>query len=163
MATDRHPFHGSARAVKTDRRPSPPVGPGAVPAGSFGLRVTAAAGFAVDAYAHADLASSYPSGFLGEQNLFLVETGFAIGAALLVLTISRRGTYLVAALVAASALAAVVAYRYVDLGALGPLPDLYEPVWYPEKAVAAAGEAVALVATALLLVGTPSPPAGSGR
>ena len=44
---------------------------------------------------------------------------------------------LVAALVAASALAAVVASRYVDLGPIGPLPDLYEPVWYPEKVVAA--------------------------
>ena len=52
--------------------------------------------------------------------------------------------YLAAAPVAASALTAVIAYRYVDLGPIGPLPDLYEPVWYPEKVVAAAGEAVAL-------------------
>jgi len=163
MATDRHPFRGPARTVTTDRRPAPSVGFGAAPAGSFALRVVAAVGLAVDAYAHADLASSYPSGFLGEQNLFLVETGVALGAALLVLTSSRRGAYLGAALVAATALAAVVAYRYLDLGALGPLPDLYEPVWYPEKAVAAAGEAVALVAAVLLLAGTRPPPVGSGR
>jgi hypothetical protein len=41
--------------------------------------------------------------------------------------------------------------RYVDLGAIGPLPDLYEPVWYPEKLVAAGAEAVALVAAVPLL------------
>ena len=127
------------------------------------LRVVAAAGLAVDAYVHADLASSYPSGFLGAQNLFLVETGFALGAALWVLASGRRAAYLVAALVAASAFAAVVVYRYVDLGAFGFLPDLYEPVWYPEKLVAASGEAVALVAAVLLLVGAPSPPRGPGR
>jgi hypothetical protein len=150
------------RRWPADRRPGAPVGPVA-PARPFALRVVAAAGLAVDAYVHADLASSYPAGFLGEQNLFLVETGVALGAALLVLTSSRRRVYLAAALIAASALAAVVAYRYVDLGALGPLPDLYEPVWYPEKVVAATGEAVALAASALLLAGTPSPPGRPGR
>jgi hypothetical protein len=112
-----------------------------------------AGGLVVDAYVHADLASSYPAGFLGEQNLFLVEAGVALGAALLVLASSRRWAYGVALLVAASALAAIVTYRYVDPGALGPLPDFYEPVWYPEKAIAAGAEAVALAAAALLLVG----------
>jgi hypothetical protein len=137
------------RRSAADRRPGVPVGPVA-PAGPFALRLVAAAGLAVDAYVHADLASSYPAGFLGEQNLFLVETGVALGAALLVLTSRRRGVYLAAALIAASALVAVVANRYVDLGALGPLPDLYEPVWYPEKVVAATAEATALVAALLL-------------
>jgi hypothetical protein len=37
--------------------------------------------------------------------------------------------------VAASALAAMLVSRYVDLGALGPFPDLYNPVWFPGKAV----------------------------
>lgn len=124
-----------------------------VAAGALGLRLVAAGGLAADAYVHADLASSYPSGFLGPQNLFLVETGFALGAALLVLASRRRAANLTAALVAASALGAIVVYRYVDLGALGPLPDLYEPIWYPEKLVAAVAEAVALVAAGLLLVG----------
>jgi hypothetical protein len=31
--------------------------------------------------------------------------------------------------VGASALAAVLLYRYVDLGPLGPLPDMYENTW----------------------------------
>ena len=75
----------------------------------------------------------------------------ALGAALLVLARGRSvPVSLFAALVAASALIAVVASRYVDLGPIGPLPDLYEPVWYPEKVVAAAAEAMALVAALLL-------------
>ena len=117
------------------------------------LRVVAATGLAVDAYVHADLAPAYagPGGVVGQQGLFLVEAGIAVAAALLVLTRGRPAVYLAAALVAASALTAVIASRYVDLGPIGPLPDLYEPVWYPEKVVAAAAEAVALVA-ALLLV-----------
>ncbi|MGH3789612.1 MAG: hypothetical protein ACRDRU_15170 [Pseudonocardiaceae bacterium] len=46
-------------------------------------------------------------------------------------------------LVASSALGAVLLYRYVDLGSLGPLPDMHEPVWYPEKTVSAIAEGVA--------------------
>ena len=129
-----------------------PAGPST---GSSVLRVVAAVGLAVDAYVHADLASCYagPAGVVGQQGLFLVEAGIAVAAALLVLTRGWPAVYLAAALVAASALAAVIASRYVDLGPIGPLPDLYEPVWYPEKVVAAGGEAVALVAAGLLLVG----------
>jgi hypothetical protein len=124
---------------------------------SLVLRVVAGAGLMVDAYVHADLAPSYagPGGTLGEQNLFLVEAGIALAAALLVLTTNRREASLMATLVAASALAAIVASRYVDLGPIGPLPDLYEPVWYPEKLVAVAGETTAAVAAALLLVRSP--------
>jgi hypothetical protein len=110
------------------------------------LRVVVAAGLAVDAYVHADLAASYADA----QSLFLVEAGVALGAALLVLAGGRTVTVLFAALVAASALIAVVASRYVDVGPIGPLPDLYEPVWYPEKVVAAAAEATALVGALLL-------------
>jgi hypothetical protein len=110
------------------------------------LRVVVAASLAVDAYVHADLAASYADA----QSLFLVEAGVALGAALLVLAGGRTMTVLFAALVAASALIAVVASRYVDVGPIGPLPDLYEPVWYPEKVVAATAEATALVAALLL-------------
>lgn len=45
--------------------------------------------------------------------------------------------------------------RYVDLGAIGAFPDLYEPVWYPEKAIAAVGEAFALLAAVLLAIRLP--------
>ena len=36
---------------------------------------------------------------------------------------------LFAVAVAASALAAVVTYRYINVSAVGPLPDMYEPTW----------------------------------
>jgi hypothetical protein len=41
----------------------------------------------------------------------------------LVLAIGRRSVHLTASVVAASALAAVT-YRYVDVGSLGPVPDM---------------------------------------
>jgi hypothetical protein len=32
----------------------------------------------------------------------------------------------------------VLLYTYVDVGALGPLPDLYEPTWVPAGKLASA-------------------------
>ncbi|MBL8927300.1 MAG: hypothetical protein JNM77_13835 [Pseudonocardia sp.] len=116
------------------------------------LRLVVAAGLVVDAYVHADLAPAYAGGgAFGAGNLFLVAAGVALGAALLVLAVDRTVAVSAAAAVAAGALVAVVVSRYVDLGPIGPLPDLYEPVWYPEKLVAAVAEAVALVAAVVLL------------
>jgi hypothetical protein len=42
-----------------------------------------------------------------------------------------------------SAVAAIVAYRYVNVLALGPLPTTYEPVWFFEKSLSAFCEALA--------------------
>ena len=42
--------------------------------------------------------------------------------------------------------------RYHDPGALGPLPDMYEPFWFREKSVAGVAEAVALVTATLGLL-----------
>ena len=36
--------------------------------------------------------------------------------------------------------------RYVDLGPQGPFPDLYDPVWFPEKLLAALAEGAACAA-----------------
>jgi hypothetical protein len=36
--------------------------------------------------------------------------------------------------------------RYVDLGVIGPFPDVYDPVWFPEKVFAAIGEGLAALA-----------------
>lgn len=124
------------------------------------LRVVIAAGLAVDAYVHAVTASAYDfpaGGMITQGDLFWIETGAAALAALLVLAVPRRTTFAFAFLVAASALGAVVLYRYVDVGALGPLPNMYEPVWTADKLVSAVAEAVAAV---LALVGFLwSPPA----
>ncbi|MEU3556503.1 hypothetical protein [Streptomyces fragilis] len=116
-------------------------------------RVVAAAGLAVDAYLHVDLASTYDAGAatVSQGTLFRVEAVLAALAALVVLFFRSRLLRAYAFLVAAGGLAAVLLYRYVDVGAFGPFPDMYEPVWYTKKVVSAAAQAVATVATAVLL------------
>jgi hypothetical protein len=42
-------------------------------------------------------------------------------------------------------------YRYNDIGQLGPIPSMYEPIWYTKKTVAAFAEGAALIAAVLLL------------
>ncbi|MFI9723114.1 hypothetical protein ACIHFE_26250 [Streptomyces sp. NPDC052396] len=116
------------------------------------LRLLTAAGLAVDAYVHADLAEAYDPvrGGISQGTLFRIEAAAAALAALLVLVGGRnRVVWAFAFLVAASALGAVLLYRYVDVGALGPLPHMHEPAWYPKKTVSAVAEAVAAVAAAV--------------
>lgn len=127
--------------------------------GGWVLRVVVAAGLAGDAAVHLNLAGNYGGGeLLGIENLFLGAAGLAALAGVLVLVVRRAWTALVAFAVAAGTLAAVVTSRYVDLGTIGPLPDLYEPVWYPLKVVSVVAEAVAVVAAVVLLVRQRSQP-----
>src|SRR5579859_5027574 len=111
------------------------------------LRLLVAAGLAVDAYVHADLAPVYDGihGSVSQGDLFRIEAGAAAAAALIVLAAGRRAGLGLAFAVSASALGALLLYRYVDVGRLGPLPNMYEPGWFPEKVAAAAAEAVAMV------------------
>ena len=60
-----------------------------------------------------------------------------------------------ALVVAATALTALLVSRYVDLGPIGPFPNLYEPAWFGDKTLAAASEIVALVASIPLYLLTP--------
>jgi hypothetical protein len=76
----------------------------------------------------------------------------AILAAVLLVVRPRRYSAAIAALVAGSALVALLVYRYYDIGRIGPIPAMYEPVWYTEKTVSAVAEGVALLAAILLLV-----------
>lgn len=119
----------------------------------WGLRVLAAGGLAIDAYVHFQLAPAYDSlgSTITQGTLFRIEAAVAALVAVLLLLVDRTMVYVSTALVAGSALATVLVYRWVDVGALGPLPNMYEPVWYPDKTISAAGEAVATVA-ALVLV-----------
>ena len=115
---------------------------------SLVFRVVVSAGLAVDGYVHADLASRYDPirSSISQGNLFRIEGAVASLAALLVLVIARRETYALAVLVAGSAFGAIMLYRYVNVGTLGPLPNMYEPIWFTEKSVAAVAEAAALIA-----------------
>lgn len=72
------------------------------------------------------------------------------GVALLVRP--RRYTAAFAFLVSAGGTAAVLLYSYVDVGPFGPVPDMYEPVWYLEKTLSAWAEAVAALAALGLLL-----------
>jgi plastocyanin len=118
------------------------------------LRLLAAAGLAIDAYVHADLAPVYDGvrASISQGNLFRIEAGLAAAAALLVLFASRKIAFGLALAVAGGGLAALLLYRYVNVGKLGPLPNMYEPSWFPEKTLAAVAEAaVVLIAIAGLL------------
>lgn len=134
------------------------------------LRLAVFAGLGVDAYVHIHLAGDTgQSGTLSEGTLFWIQGVVAAVVAILVLVRPRPVPYAIAFLVAASALGAVLLYRYADIGAIGPLPDMYEPVWYTEKVVTTVAEAVAAVAAAIGFVvtsrrsGSHSAKAGHGR
>jgi len=93
------------------------------------LRVGVAATLAVDAYVHAKDARNYDFNgpTISERSPFPIEAGAASVAAAVVLLWHRRAGCLPALTIAASALAAVMLCRYINIGALGPLPNLYEP------------------------------------
>ncbi|MFF2846862.1 hypothetical protein ACFVT5_11070 [Streptomyces sp. NPDC058001] len=117
-------------------------------------RIVAAAALAVDAYYHAHLAPQYDgvSASISQGDLFRIEAALAALAALLVLVWRRLPADVYAWLVAAGGLALLLIYRYMDVGKLGPIPNMYEPSWYTEKWITAVAQAVAVVAmTALIL------------
>jgi hypothetical protein len=119
------------------------------------LTVVMVAGLAVDAYVHFDLASSYDgvkSSVLSQGELFRVEGAVAILAASALLVRPRRYTAAFAFLVTAAGFAAVMVYQYVNVGAFGPIPDMYEPLWYPKKTLSAWAEGIAALAAAALLI-----------
>jgi hypothetical protein len=109
-----------------------------------------AGGLAVDAYVHFDLASTYDrvGSALTEGTLFRVEAAVAALADLVVLRRHGARSFSFALLVASSALLALFASTYLRIGPIGPVPDIYEPTWFPEKVTAAIGEAVAVVTAA---------------
>jgi len=123
--------------------------------GSWVLRVATAAALGVDAAVHARNASAYDAvtATVSQGALFRVEAAVAVAAGLLVLLRPRPGSWVAALGVGASALAVVLLYRYVDLGALGPLPDMYENTWQvPGKLLSAAAEGAAVVLAGLGLL-----------
>ncbi len=117
-------------------------------AGAQGLlRVLTAAGLAVDAAVHADLAPVYDPvrESVSQGTLFRIEAAASALAALLILLSAQRLVWAFAFLVAASGLGALLLYRYVDVGTLGPLPNMYEPLWFPKKSATAVAEGFAVV------------------
>ena len=118
------------------------------------LRLVVVAGLAVDVYVHLHLAAGYDANTaaISEGTLFRVEAGVAGLAAVVVLLTRTQIGVMVAFLVAAGGVGAVLLYQYVDVGAVGPLPNMYEPLSYPEKTNSLIAEAVAALAALALLV-----------
>jgi hypothetical protein len=118
------------------------------------LIVIVVAGLTIDAYVHFNLATNYElikTRTLSQADLFRIEGAVAIVAALLLLVRPRRYTAALAATVAGSALLVLLVYRYNNIGQLGPIPSMYEPIWYTKKTVAAYAEGAALIAAVALL------------
>jgi hypothetical protein len=119
------------------------------------LGVLTAAALGVDAYVHFSDASSYQavmSSVVSEATLFRAQAAAAVVVAVVLLVRPRLAAWVLAVLVAGAALGAVLLYTYVDVGPLGPIPNLYEPTWQlPGKAASAVAEGIAVV---LALAGT---------
>lgn len=112
------------------------------------LRLLVLAALVIDAVVHWQLAPGYQlaaPGGIGQGNLFRLEAIAAVLAGLYVLVRGSRPAYAAALVVAGSAFIAVLLYRYVDIPALGPLPAMYEPVWFFEKALSAVAEGLGTV------------------
>lgn len=127
----------ATRGTATRRRSSP---------GLMVLRVLIAIGLVIDAYVHFVLAPNYqfayPDG-IGGGNLFRIQAAVAILAAIYVLVSGSKLSYAIAAVVALSAFAAVVLSAYVQLPQVGPIPAMYEPLWFFEKTLSAVAEGLA--------------------
>ncbi len=126
---------------------------------SFLLAFLAAVGLGYDAAVHLHLAGGYDAvgSTVTQGMLFRVEAGAASLVALAVLVSDRRLVWATAGLTGLVGVAAVVLYRYVDVGTLGPVPDMYEPVWFPEKtrsALAEGGVAAAWLAREAIRFGS---------
>jgi hypothetical protein len=109
---------------------------------SLVLAVLAAAGLGYDAYVHLHLASSYDSvgSTITQGGLFRLEAGISILFAAAVLVSDNRLVWLSVGMTGLAGVGAVLLYRYVDVGKIGPVPDMYEPVWFPLKTRSAYAE-----------------------
>lgn len=139
-----HVVSDLARTVALNQRRRDHVLPH-VNAPLLGLRVLSAAALGFSSYVHIHLANSYPysGGWLTGTQLFYAQGVVAavVGAALLLT--GNRLIWLVAALLGIASFAAVMTYRYADIGAIGPIPNMYDPTWQPspDKLASAAAEA----------------------
>ncbi|MBA0127031.1 hypothetical protein H0B56_15885 [Haloechinothrix sp. YIM 98757] len=119
-----------------------------------------AAGLVIDAVIHFRLASDYQAAWpdgIGGGTIFRIQAAVALLAALYVLVRRSRPSFAVAFLVAVSAFGAVLLYRYVDVPQLGPIPAMYEPIWFFEKSLSAVAEGIAALTAAIgVAVGTRS-------
>lgn len=111
---------------------------------------------AVSGYVHYDLAQGPLAGD-GGVTLAGLFVGQAVVAVLVSGWVLLRGdawSVLVAGAVGLGSLAALVLSTYVSVPAVGPLPAMYEPLWYGRKVAAAVAAALAAAFAAFALLRT---------
>jgi hypothetical protein len=122
------------------------------------LGVATAAVLGVDVYVHAHDASFYDAvrtSVISEGTVFRLEAAVAALLAVALLIRPSRLLWAAALIVTASAFGAVVLYQYVNVGTLGPLPNMYEPTWaLPGKAASAWAEGAGIFLAAAGLITT---------
>ena len=107
------------------------------------LRVLAAIALGVSAYVHLHLAHRYAyPGTISGTTLFRIQGVTAAVVALALLVTGNRWAWAAAAAIGLASFAAVMLYRYVDVGAIGPLPNMYDATWRPspDKMLSAVAE-----------------------
>ncbi|MBK5308165.1 MAG: hypothetical protein JJD92_15875 [Frankiaceae bacterium] len=109
---------------------------------SLVLMLVAVLGLAYDAKVHLGLADDYDpiGGTITQGVLFRVEAVVAIVIAVALLVWDHRLVWVAAGMTGLAGVTAVLLYRYVDVGAIGPIPNMYEPVWFAEKTRSALAE-----------------------
>jgi hypothetical protein len=119
------------------------------------LRLLGAAALAISSYVHLHGAHFYTSlgNTITQADLFYAQGAVAAAVALWVLVTGHRWAWVAVGLVGAGSFAAVMLYRYVNVGAIGPIPNMYEPTWQTnEKLLSAYAEAAALVIAVAALI-----------
>lgn len=114
---------------------------------SYFLRLVVVACLAIDAYVHLDLAHDYDpiKASISQGTLFRYEALAAIVAGALLLITGRTFAWIFAFVVLAAGFAAVLVYQYVDIGAFGPFPEMYDPYWTFEKGLSVVAEGTGAV------------------
>jgi len=133
--------HAASGSRTEHRRPRPWPFRSGVGALQRALAVATAVLLGIDAYVHFHDAHFYDpavTSSLSEGSLFRAQAIAAVVVAVALLVRPHPVVWAVAVLVTASAVGAVLLYTYVDVGTLGPLPDLYEPTWVPAGKLASA-------------------------
>jgi len=107
------------------------------------LRVLAAAALGISSYVHLHVAHLYGYGnTITGTDIFRAQGVVAAVVAVVLLLTGNRWVWVLAALLGLASFGAVMTYRYVDVGAIGPIPNMYDATWQPspDKVMSAIAE-----------------------